>query len=116
LITFGKNIGLKNLFEIETELAKGRVVSMIKPNYQIFIPACKSDFQTQWNSCFENFQDYMKAKLIYKPFVVHVFVSSDNIDEYQHRLKLIKQSLTTSGRFPVGVLSQSPEKALFGID
>lgn len=82
---------------------------MVKPQYRIIKPSCKGNFETQWQSCFYNFQHFLNDYPNQKAFVIHIFVAAENTQKFLHCAAQIKQTFSAID-IPVSILSELPEK------
>lgn len=83
--------------------------TIVRPQYQVFIPSYTGDFEKQWQSCFDDFQSSLNNHPNQKAFIVRVFVATENSQEFLQYSELIKQTFSTT-EIPFSVLAESPEK------
>ncbi|MCW0483071.1 hypothetical protein [Gaoshiqia sediminis] len=94
---------------MEREVAKDCPACMVKPNYHIFTPQNTESIQLQWQSCFNSFQQYLAANPLQKAFMLRIFVSAGNADDFQQTAQMIKASFSGS-QIPFSILAEAPEK------
>ena len=79
----------------------------VKHFYKIFSYAGGTNFEGQWNKCSTGFNSFFRKRNHFKPFIVRIFVASENQDEFTERKSFILKSYP-DWEFPFSVLSQSP--------
>jgi len=102
-------VDLKNRFEMEIEAVNELQGIMIKPQYQVFKPACTGTFEKQWKSCFDDFQSSLTNHPNQKAFIVRVFVDAENSQQFLQYSEQIKQTFSKTN-IPFSILAESPEK------
>jgi hypothetical protein len=94
---------------MEAEIMKRSVAGLVKPVYRIFKAETAGDFSLQWQNCLDSFQCYLSEHHQYKPFIIRVFISADNEQEFKQYSEEIRTSFS-SDDLPISIISERPEK------
>jgi len=94
---------------METAIGESAAACMVKPMYRIFKPELPGNFAIQWLDCFNRFQSFLADHYPYKPFIIRVFITAQNKEDFHQYSARIKETFVAND-LPVSVVSQSPEK------
>ncbi len=94
----------KEFYNKDNNTQKARITGHF---YKIFDHTGEVNFKDQWNKCSLEFNHFFLKESHFKPFIVRIFIASENQGEFTERKSFILKSCP-DWEFPVSVISQAP--------